>query len=384
MATQLTYTINKLIIERNLFYTKQGILIAISGGQDSMLLSTLLYRLRRSWQWQLSMIHCDHQWNSESIQHARQIYRLATVMGLIMYTGIPGCQLISEDMARNWRYSLMQHIALKHGCTAIATGHTSSDRVETLLANLLRGSGIHGIQSLHWKRKLVLEIPIVIRFKQQLIGTVSCDGKYCWVRGKTQSISCLNKNCNLDLIRPLLNITRQAVRTEVEQLSIPICIDPSNYNLEFRRNRIRHQLIPYLRHYFNPQMDYVFNSFAEIVHCESLYLDRIVDSLCSKHVNNNSISQTELSLVLWYSFPIAIQRRILKKLLYTHRKILCSFEQLENIRLAINQVRDSKCTRIITLSSRLHLTITENSLRIEDNNLFNSQYNQRLENIDIG
>lgn len=370
MATQLTYTINKLIIERNLFSSRQRILIAISGGQDSMLLSTLLYRLRPSWQWKLSMIHCDHQWNSKSSQHARQIYRLATTMGLIMYIGIPESQLISEDTARHWRYSLMQHIAIKDGYSAIATGHTSSDRVETLFANLLRGSGIHGIQSLHWKRRLVFEIPIVIRFKQQLLGIVWSNEHYYSVRHKSQSNNYLNNK--LDLVRPMLDITRQVVRTQIERWCIPTCIDPSNYTLKLRRNRIRHQLIPYIKHYFNPQINSVLNSFAEVVYAENLYLDRIIDTLCSKHINHRTLSQTQLSIVLWYSFPIAIQRRILKKLLYTHGKNLCSFEQLENIRLAINEVRYSSSIRIITLSSNLHLRITKKLLSIEGNNPFNS------------
>ena len=363
MATQLTYDLNKLIIERNLFSSKQAILIAISGGQDSMLLSTLLYRLRVSWQWELSMIHCDHQWNSQSIQHAQKIYRLATAMGLIIYTGIPRCHLISEDAARYWRYSLMQHISVKHGYTAIATGHNSSDRVETLFANLFRGSGVDGIQALQWKRKLVPKIPMVIRFKQQILGIVSCNEYYYSVHQKSTSITYLNDN--LDLVRPLLNITRQVVRTQIEQWCIPTCVDPSNYTLQFRRNRIRHQLIPYVRHYFNPQIDSVFNSFAEIVYSESLYLNRIVDTLCSKYVNHRSVSQTDFSIVLWYSFPIAIQRRVLKKLLYTHGKNLCSFEQIENIRLAINEVRYSSAARIVTLSSNLRLTITKTLLSIE-------------------
>ena len=81
--------INKAILERKLFSPADKILIAVSGGQDSMLLLTVLYRLRKVWNWHLGVIHCDHKWHKFSTNQAKQIYRITYNMKIKYFLSIP-------------------------------------------------------------------------------------------------------------------------------------------------------------------------------------------------------------------------------------------------------------------------------------------------------
>jgi len=138
-----------------LLQTHQKILIAVSGGQDSLCLLTILFHLRRKWHWNLAIIHCDHRWNHHSKGQAEHVAYLSRNLQISYYEGITIESVQQESKARNWRYTIMQTIAIANNYTAILTGHQACDRIETLLYNVTRGSGLHGLQSIKWKRSLL-------------------------------------------------------------------------------------------------------------------------------------------------------------------------------------------------------------------------------------
>ena len=155
-----------------------SLLVALSGGQDSMALTGLLLDLRRLHHWSLQLWHGDHRWRPESSQQAREIAAWARGQGLEIQLASwerqstdqhqlgqhqqvqrqqqadqpPQArrqqQLPSEASARAWRYAGLLDCAQQRGCGHVVTGHTASDRAETLLLNLARGSDRRGLASL--------------------------------------------------------------------------------------------------------------------------------------------------------------------------------------------------------------------------------------------
>jgi tRNA(Ile)-lysidine synthetase-like protein len=150
----LLYKINNLITERNLLQPNQRILIAVSGGQDSICILRILFQLKIKWNWKLGIIHCDHRWTSISKYQAEHVACLAVNLQINYHEGIAIESVQKEGRARIWRYNIIQTIAISYNYSAIITGHNASDRIETLLYNLTRGSGLHGLQAIKWKRYL--------------------------------------------------------------------------------------------------------------------------------------------------------------------------------------------------------------------------------------
>lgn len=332
MKHQSLETFNQLLLERQLVLPGQHILIAVSGGQDSILLLNFAYHLQPFWQWHLATVYCDHQWSSHTQAHARDIYRLAFTMRLVHYTALPTRSgYTSESISRKWRYMSMQRIAKNHYYDVIALGHTASDRVETVLSHCLRGTGLNGLKSLQWQRSLIVKLPCSITLQNQYIGCVLPQQDFCWSWMHTMTWL----NLSLHLIRPLLKWTRAEIRQMTKVRNLPLCVDRSNYALHWQRNRIRHQLLPYLRTYFNPQIDNALNNLVDLVEFESLYIQSITQSLFPSPQFSLDHVFYFFPLTYWQTLPIALQRRLLKKICNSDNSL--TFTDLEKIRFNLQQ-----------------------------------------------
>ncbi|MFM7674586.1 MAG: tRNA lysidine(34) synthetase TilS [Synechococcus sp.] len=184
-----------------------AVLLAVSGGQDSMALTALLQDLSRLHHWRLQLWHGDHGWREESARQAAELQRWAEERQLPLQMerakGLPQ----TEDAARRWRYSRLAHWAAEQGCPRVATAHTATDRAETLLLHLARGSHRRGLASLRRLRPL---------------------------QGQTL------------LVRPLLPFSREDTGRICRSLALPVWHDASNEDPRFARNRIRQELLPVL------------------------------------------------------------------------------------------------------------------------------------------
>ena len=268
----LLYKLNSQLIERRLLNPGQRVLVAVSGGQDSVCLLAMLRQLHCSWHWRLAIVYCDHNWHSGSRLQAAHVSQLATSMSVSYYQTASAQPIHSESVARGWRYQSLQRIATRHRYTAIVTGHSASDRVETLIHHLFRGTGSNGLQSLSWKRRLSAVLTASRRSGKQMERLESREASYREAATRMQSG---HRGARLQLIRPLLSMTRTELSYLIHQWQLCIWTDLTNRSLEMRRNRIRYQLLPYVRHYFNPQVDRALASWAEIVHAESVYLEAL-------------------------------------------------------------------------------------------------------------
>ncbi len=189
----------------------ERVLVAVSGGPDSVGLLHLLCWLSDELGIELAVAHLNHQLRGEQAdQDEAYVRRLCADWDLPCYVTCENIReqarqkgISLEEAGRCARYEYFSTLADQHGLHRVALGHTATDRVETLLINLLRGSGLHGLRS----------IPPV--------------------RGI--------------FIRPLISIRREAIAEHCEQYGLNPCCDESNLEpSDFLRNKIRLQLLPLL------------------------------------------------------------------------------------------------------------------------------------------
>ena len=195
------------------------LLLAVSGGQDSMALLGLLRDLSDRHHWTLQLWHGDHGWHPESARIASDLDSWCQTQQLPLLISTSSFSTTgSEAKARAWRYTELQKAceqlnlnSTANPCRTVVTGHTASDRAESLLLQLSRGTDLTGLGNLRWQRPLNAAATNDIR-----------------------------------LVRPLLHFSRDDTAAICQDLQLPIWTDPSNSDSRFDRNRIRQEVLPVL------------------------------------------------------------------------------------------------------------------------------------------
>ena len=251
-------------------------LVAVSGGPDSVALLAILRDLIRDFGFRLTVAHFNHGWRDDANQDARFVAELAESWGFAWFIGLAEAGLPrTEDAARSARYNFLRATAAKTGSSAIALGHTRDDQVETLLLHLLRGSGAQGLAGM---------------------------------RPRTG-----------ELARPMLTLTRADIETSLEVRGLTPRRDPSNLDPRFTRNRLRQALMPALSD-FDPAAIRLLARTAEILAEEDRFMQDLADRLEAALANNRAA---------FLALPIALQRRLLRRL-----NPGLSFAEIERLRLA--------------------------------------------------
>jgi tRNA(Ile)-lysidine synthase len=284
---------------RQLLPPQARVLIAVSGGQDSLALAQLMLDLRSRWDWDLGIAHCNHRWRTDADANALHVKTLAHQWGLEHWEAIAPIPPKGEAAARQWRYAVLSEIAQTHQYSYILTGHTASDRAETLLYNLIRGSGTDGLAALTWQRSL---------------------------------------GPNLQLIRPLLNWDRQETGQFCQERALPIWLDSTNADPTYARNRLRLEVLPYLRQHFNPQTDHHLAQTAELLSADIDCLEALAETA----YNSVALCDRRLDRKLLQPLPIALQRRVLRRFLQQHLPTAPNFQQIEKLLFLITAPNRTK------------------------------------------
>lgn len=290
--TPLHAKIHRTIRARQLFKPKERLLVAVSGGQDSLCLIKLLLDLQSKWGWDLGIAHCDHRWRSDSQANANHVENLAKNWDISFYLETAKEAVNSEAAARDWRYQALSALAQAHNYHSIVTGHTASDRAETLLYNLIRGTGADGLQALTWQRPLT---------------------------------------ANIVLVRPLLEITRPQTEQFCQEFDLPVWEDYTNQDVKYARNRIRHELIPYLETNFNIKVESALAQTAEILQGEVEYLEQAALKLRSEAMKGEERNQVMLNRRVLQTAPLALQRRVMRQVLQQRLPESVNFEHIEKL-----------------------------------------------------
>lgn len=298
--TPLHAGIHKMLRQRRLLQQQQGVLIAVSGGQDSLCLAKLLLDLQPKWGWNLAIAHCDHRWQLDA-GLAAHVEKIAQTWAVPFYLKIAPEITKSEASARAWRYQALIEIAQEQGKTSVVTGHTQSDRAETVLYNLLRGAGTDGFSALTWQRPLTNQ---------------------------------------LQLVRPLLEVTRITTGQFCQEQNLPIWEDAYNQHLQYKRNRIRQELLPYLKTHFNPQVETALAQTAEILRADVEYLENEATQL--RHRVTLAGDTLKLNRLVLQNTPIALQRRVIRQFLKETLKTNPNYQQIEAVTALITAPNRSR------------------------------------------
>ncbi|KXZ49297.1 hypothetical protein GPECTOR_22g891 [Gonium pectorale] len=251
-----------------------SVLVAVSGGQDSMCLLQALVDLQPRWRWRLGVVHCDHGWRPDSAANADFVAAWARALGLPCHVraAAPGA-VRGERAAREWRYGAFQEVAAAEGFGTVVTAHTATDRAETLMLNLLRGSGPDGLVALSRCRPLAAA-PSGPHPEGASHGGTPLNGRH--QAGGSGGAAAAG---GVTLARPLLEFTREETAGFVRRLSLPYYHDTTNDLNDIRRNRLRNDVMPALRAGFNPQLDGALFRFLELLHADMEFMDAVAERL---------------------------------------------------------------------------------------------------------
>jgi tRNA(Ile)-lysidine synthase len=262
----------------------EHVIAAVSGGPDSVTLLQVLVLLSSEYSLTLTVAHLNHGLRgAESDAEEQLVRRLSEERGIPC--AVKGVNLLAlrekgkrkrslEEIGREERYSFFSTLAQEIGASRIALGHHREDQAETVLMNLIRGSGLEGLKGISPVRDEIF-------------------------------------------IRPLLEVSRKEIRNFLHVRDIPFLEDSSNSQDQFLRNKIRHQLIPLLQAQYNPQIVDTLNRTARIVRREDDCLKstarRILDTWQISALAKEGEAALEIPAVL--ALQEALQHRVIKTFL---------------------------------------------------------------------
>lgn len=292
------------IEKKNMLQPGDKVLVAVSGGPDSVALLDILWRLRQQLAISLRVAHLNHMFRGEeSLQDAFFVEDYCRSLKIpVTYASIDIPALLTEggsaqETARRVRYDFLKRIFRLYGCTKLALGHHQNDQAETVLHNLLRGSGPEGLGAMLPRQG--------------------------------------------EIIRPLLDVSRQEIEQYCEARRLRWRRDPSNEKTIYRRNKIRKELIPLLQQEYNPQIVPLLAQTALIFQEENDFLNRTAKDAAAQ------LCQMEESRVLidlegFRGLHRAMQRRLLRRVLRQLTGIILDFHHIEDILALSESVQTGK------------------------------------------
>ena len=219
--SDLVQRVEASIRKRHLLKRNQSVLVAVSGGVDSMVLLEVLIRLASKHRWRLRVAHFNHRLRGRAsdaderlVRATARRFRLPFIRGQADVQWLARQQKVSIEMAaRQARHEFLARTARKHKLKMIALGHHADDQVELFFLRLLRGAGARGLAGMKWS-----------------------------------SASPVDRR--LTLVRPLLDCSKAELKDFANETSLRFREDATNASPDILRNRIRRELLPLLqRHY---------------------------------------------------------------------------------------------------------------------------------------
>lgn len=255
------------------------LIVAVSGGPDSVALMKALTMMAPEYELSLVVAHLNHGLRGAEADREEDYVRslshsmdLECVSGKIDIAALkePGKSL--EELCREQRYAFLKKAAVDYGANKIALGHHRQDQAETVLMNLLRGSGSEGL------------------------------------RGMTPVREGL-------IIRPLLQVSIKEILAFLEEMGLAFASDSSNAHDCYLRNRIRHQLLPLLKEGFNCRIEENLCRTAEIMRLDDDYLAKEVEGWLCRWGLTSQAGDKRLPLAEFHKLHVALQQRVIKHLL---------------------------------------------------------------------
>lgn len=251
------------------------VLVAVSGGPDSVALLYLLKQAEPIFHLSLHVFHLNHQLRGEeAAEDAKFVREFAEMLGIpvtLANFDVPALmereKLSLEEAAREARYRLMDQVSADIKADKVALGHQADDQVETFLMRLIRGAGLEGLGSIS---------PVRDHY-----------------------------------IRPLIEVTKEDVLQYIDDNGLKYRLDASNEDLSILRNRIRYELVPLLINY-NPQFKGTLLKTVELVRDDQSHLNEITDGVFEVLADTNT-NMVRIPVQGLLAQSVAIQRRLVRR-----------------------------------------------------------------------
>lgn len=276
-------SMRSLITRHDMLTQGDRVIVGVSGGPDSVALLHGLYTLREEFGISLHVAHLNHMLRGEAAdEEARYVERLAkklnlscTIQAIDVKDYADKRKVSIELAARDVRYDFYRRTAIDIGACRVALGHHSGDQAETVLLRLIRGTGMTGLGGMPVARPL--------------------DG-----------------DSDITVIRPMLQLTSDEIRSYCKEVELAYYIDASNIDPAYFRNRVRHELIPLLEQDYNPRIVQALSNTADLLRDDEDYISREVYGKLDQVVRSSSSCGVVLNVPALCLQHMAIQRRVIR------------------------------------------------------------------------
>lgn len=267
-------TVRQAVVRHRLIRRGERVLVAVSGGPDSVALLHLLLRLRGELSLELCVFHMDHGLRADAADDAAFVCSLAKEWGVPAVVAREDVAAMrrrgesTQEAARRVRYTAMRRAAREVGATRIALGHHADDQAETVLMRFLRGAGATGLGGMRRRQ-----------------------GPF---------------------VRPLLDISRADVEEYCRAFGLMTRQDPTNLQLGYLRNRLRLELLPLLEAEYNPNIRLTLNRTAALLQDDDDLLDYLAHRAFRRLQRGADGESVALPVAELARQPRALRRRIVR------------------------------------------------------------------------
>ena len=294
MINMLKEQVLNTIKKYDLINENDKIICGVSGGPDSICMLDILKDLKEELKFELIVCHVNHLIREEAISDEEYVVNYCKVNNIKYYVKRIDVKKYAdnnkqgtEEAGRNVRYEFFEEILKKEGANKIAIAHNKNDKIETIIMNMLRGSGISGLKGIEPKR----------------------ENKY---------------------IRPLIETERTSIEEYCEEKNLRPRIDKTNFINDCTRNKIRNVVIPYIKNEFNPNIINTMDRLSSIIEEENRYLEKITIDVFEKLKIKEEKGHLVLKLKEFNKQDIVIKKRLI---LYAINKTIGNVQNIEKVNI---------------------------------------------------
>lgn len=286
----------------NLINENDKLVIGVSGGPDSICILHVLNLLKEKLNFEMYVAHINHMIREEADMETKYVQEFCENIGIKCFTKKIDVQKFAseqkkgtEESGRIIRYNFFDEVARKVSANKIVTAHNSNDNVETVLLNIIRGSGLSGLKG----------------------------------------IEPISKN---KYIRPLIETSRADIEEYCKINKLNPKIDKTNLENIYKRNKIRNDLIPYIQKEFNPNIFKTINRLSEVAREENIYMEKMTEKTFENICVDDSLAigtdssahHMVLDLKKFNDLELVIKRRVI---IYTINKVVGNSMEIEKVNI---------------------------------------------------
>lgn len=298
--TSIEQKVLKLIKSESLLEKGDKIIIALSGGPDSTFLLHLLKKYQKKYNLTISAFHLNHKLRGKASDDDEKFCKaICDELGVEIHIYRKDIKAVAkknkvsvEEAGRDARYSILNNLTKKLQYNKIATAHIRDDNTETVLLNIIKGTGVSGVSGIPIKRD--------------------------------------------NIVRPLLTLSKEEILFYLKSEKIEFVNDESNQSEDFERNFVRLSLVPNIKSKLNPNLDETLFNSSQIFKYIKNYIDEEVRNVIQKSVIKNDVD-VEIKIAEILKHKSAIVSELFRSVILKKWKISTSYDEINRLIGLLNQ-----------------------------------------------